>query len=65
MQCPCGDTVNFSGRVLYSDNKAREWSEDPSVKAPVALQHGRCDSCGRESRIVYAMDGKEIMRKGM
>jgi len=65
MQCSCGDTVNFTGRVLYSDSKVQEWTEDPNLKAPVALQHGRCDGCGRECRIVFDMKGNEIMRKGI
>lgn len=65
MQCNCGGEVTRDARTIKTDAKAKEWMDGVDVVAPVILHHSRCDGCGRESRIVYSMQGDELYRKGL
>jgi hypothetical protein len=65
MECKCGGEVESASRMIKTAAKAREWSEMDEIKVPIILTHLTCNGCGREGRIIYSMNGEEIMRKGV
>jgi len=65
MQCKCGAEIESTSRMIKTKHKAQEWSERQDIEVPVILTHLVCNGCGREGRIIFSMDGKEIIRKNM